>query len=87
MTYYRNLVDAVEKMNEKNCEKFIKHVFNYLKDFPPKDSETMEVDEENHHRLEKDGNIVDSSKKKDKHKILFKVLLMENVHLLNYWIR
>lgn len=85
--YYMKLVNAVDKMNEKNLENFLNHVSLYLKDFPSKDYEHSEemiiVDGESGYNSSiKKEKEEDLYKKKKSYEILFKVILMENIQYI-----
>jgi len=71
-------------MKEKNLENLLNHISSFIKEFPPGESGQINVEKENQKvQLNRIESVVDNDKKKKGYKVLFKVMILENIELVN----
>jgi hypothetical protein len=71
-------------MKEKNLENLLNNISSFIKEFPPRESDQMNLERENQNvkpnRIE---TVDDYEKKKMLYKVLFKVMILENIELIS----
>ncbi len=69
---YDRLISKLHILDLKKAENFILHIHEYLKNFPPKNLNKMEIDREN-------ASLDEEELKEKKFETKFKVILLENI--------
>ncbi len=71
--YYTKLISNLHLLNIDKAEKIILHIFEFLKNFPPRNMNQMQVDRDG------DPPSDEEEQKERKFETKFKVLLLENI--------